>query len=683
VLVSSNFQARLIKSGLEARGVPAVVGGDASVFSTDDARLVNLLLDTLVDPQRLSVIRTLLTSRLVGLSVPELEALMADDLAWSGTLEMFARARTIALEKGVLSGIRYVLDALDVEKHMISWSDGERRMTNLRHLTELLYDEQRRGFRNLAGLAQWLRTRRNDPELAQADVTQIRLESDENRVTIMTMHSSKGLQFPVVYAPYLWETRKKSSEVALYVDAGRDRFVLGIINAATKRLLEVRGQDESRMHEGLRTQDAENVEDRVRLMYVAVTRSRYRCYVPYTQVRTSQTRGTDSPFTAMLLRDPAAGSVQWRDLNEFDRMTGVPADDVVTGLLSRLDTSRFCMYPGRIDLRAAYTPESSVSDLCVRQLADRAVPAMQQHVFVESYSSLKDRVSDVREDDTMGQSDLYAAEELRYQTPAPGPDDDIAATSKAPQDRSSPVEDRRSVFAFPRGAHTGTFWHYIFETIDFADPSTFADTVHRACGEFGFDEITWGEVLLHMVHAVVETNLGDFRLSDVAANRTLREMEFYMPYNDAAMTDYQQWILQQTGSAGEVTGSPRSADIRHYLTGFIDLLVEHDGKYYILDYKSDHLGDTPEDYAPEALHAHMTEKRYVMQYYFYALALYRFLEFRLGAVDFDAVFGGVYYLFLRGMDGTPGRGVFADRPDAAAIAAFAGRLQPALDGGQV
>jgi exodeoxyribonuclease V beta subunit len=701
VLVSSHHQARMIKASLEERGVPAVVGGDASIFSTDDARMMSLMLDVLVDPQRLGAIRTMLASRLVGMSAATLQAIQQDDLRWSEMLEIFALARDEALHKGVLAGLRHLMDALHVERCLISWSDGERRITNLRHLSELLYQEQRRGHRNLAGLAQWLRSRRSDAERNASDETQMRLESDENRVTIMTMHTSKGLQFPVVYAPFLWESRKKGRGAALYAEGESGGFVLDIKNGYSERLAQVRGGNEDRAEQGLRHQDSENIEDRVRLIYVAVTRSRFRCYVPHAMVYGPRSKGTDSAFVAMLLRDPGAGAVQWVDVFGFERSRGADGADLISELLGKLDTTRLCMYPAVTDYQVRYRAPDLSEQLSERRLSDVALHRMRQHVFVESYSSLKKHQdSSTRNADLLEDAEMVNKTELRVDSP----DGDVNQYEDSPAselDYETPsgfklAAANHDIFGFPRGAHTGNFWHHIFETLDFSDTAGHEQVVRDASAEYGFSYEQWGSVLMDMVQKVIGAGLGDFRLSDVPRNKTLREMEFHLPYNEAALDEFIRWIQQQNtpdpmskgvkanlnleAEAG-ASGSPVTSEssVRHYLKGFVDLIVEHGGRFYILDYKSDHLGSSAENYSTDLLYTHMRDNGYIMQYYFYSMALYLYLRERLGDFDFDNVFGGVRYLFLRAAGSQGDAGIYSDRPDPGNIARFAEQVQNTLN----
>jgi exodeoxyribonuclease V beta subunit len=315
---------------------------------------------------------------------------------------------------------------------------------------------------------------------------------------------------------------------------------------------------------------------------------------------------------------------------------------------------------------------------------------MKQHVFIESYSSLKDRATSTTLGDMESEPPARDHASADVSSALRDPESEPTARDHASYDSPGGSTKEHTIYTFPKGAHTGTFWHHIFEHIDFTDPAGFEPEIHRACEMFGFNADTWDQVLRGMVHHVVDTDLDRFRLADVPPSRALPEMEFYLPYADDAMNKFLQWIITQmhdenpevVSAETGTQAAPDREDLRHYLTGFIDLLVEHNGKYYIIDYKSDYLGDTPEAYAGPALLTHMREKRYVMQYYVYALALYLFLRNRLGDFDFDAVFGGVFYLFLRGMDGRGGQGVFSDRPDPRQIVAFAGHLQAGISGGE-
>ncbi len=117
------------------------------------------------------------------------------------------------------------------------------------------------------------------------------------------------------------------------------------------------------------------------------------------------------------------------------------------------------------------------------------------------------------------------------------------------------------------------------------------------------------------------------------------------------------------------------APVRGMLLGFIDLIFEHDGRYYIVDWKSNHLGNAPSDYGPAALKHEMEENFYPLQYLLYTVALDNYLRLRVPNYDYDRHFGGIFYLFLRGVDGT-GHGVFADRPPKEFITELAAVLLP-------
>jgi exodeoxyribonuclease V beta subunit len=389
----------------------------------------------------------------------------------------------------------------------------------------------------------------------------------------------------------------------------------------------------------------------------------------------------------MLLRDPVAGQIQWRDITEFDRVTGLDQDNLIDELLARLDgAERYARYEVGADLTSRYQPEIVEEVLVSRQLDENAVERMRQHVFVESYSSLKKQASE---------SGMPKAgyQDAGFQDVNEADDANVTRRSS---------DNNLDISHFPGGTHTGNFWHDIFETIDFSDSTTFLPVIRRLCVEYGFDNAEWEAALLNMVHRVVETDLSGFRLADISLRDALREMEFYLPYRDYEMEAFQRWI-EASASEGEAAGSSFREvaggeaagkhvsevgtqsdfnDVRHYLKGFIDLLVVHNGKYYILDYKSDKLDDGPQSYHPDALREHMKLRGYRNQYHYYSLALYLYLRDRLPDVDFGDVFGGVIYLYLRGIgysvpdDAPPVTyGIFRDRPDPARIVSLATALQ--------
>jgi exodeoxyribonuclease V beta subunit len=245
----------------------------------------------------------------------------------------------------------------------------------------------------------------------------------------------------------------------------------------------------------------------------------------------------------------------------------------------------------------------------------------------------------------------------------------------------SPVS-REGLHGFPAGARSGTFFHAVLETIDFtgADP---APIVARKLAEYGFDP-SWNAPVcaLTMELASVPLGAGEFplRLSEVAPDRMVREMEFYFPLNPVSPA-LLEGLLAQGRPPAEPPDEPPSlhfAPAQGFLRGFIDLVCEHRGRYYLVDWKSNRLGPGPEDYRRDRLDRAMQAHRYDLQINLYSLALHLLLRRRMAGYVYERDFGGAVYVFLRGVSRAlgPEVGMFTHRPERRFIDALGGALIP-------
>jgi exodeoxyribonuclease V beta subunit len=230
----------------------------------------------------------------------------------------------------------------------------------------------------------------------------------------------------------------------------------------------------------------------------------------------------------------------------------------------------------------------------------------------------------------------------------------------------------RDIFAFPRGARAGKCIHTIFEHVDFARLAKrdVEDVVEKALAAHAFEAV-WVRALADMVEAVVDTPLdaSGMRLSGVTRERRLDELEFYYPLGpvtDSGLRD----VLRAGGFPEEIReriGALTFKPTRGYMTGFIDLVFEHAGRYYLADYKSNWLGATVAAYGEPDLARAMGREAYYLQYLIYCVALHRYLAARVAGYRYGTHFGGVRYLFVRGMRPGAHYGVFADAPSESLI----------------
>ena len=481
----------------------------------------------------------------------------------------------------------------------------------------------------MEGVIAWLAGRIT--EEPKREEHEIRLETDEAAVQLVTIHKSKGLEYPIVFLPFCWSEYSGKEETALFHDTDR-RVVLDI------------GSDDFSANRALAEREA--LAESLRLLYVALTRGKHRTYLVWGAFKDAG----DSSLRYLLHpeAEPAKGQVTLSD----DEMLAELAE------LARSSSGGIeLMEMPEADREPYLAPESDISQLEARNFQG----TIARDWRVASFTSLASRHQ-------------HAAE-------LPNRDEESSIEAQ-PAGGSEPT----GIFAFPKGAKAGIFLHEIFEMLDFtaardALPPLAEDLLNR----HGF-AAEWKGAVCSMVQNVLQAPLGEdrFTLAQVGMKQRCTEMEFFFPL--AAITsDRLREKVARFSLAGardfpvdmaRLFGDLSFAPVRGMLRGFIDLVFEQGGRYYILDWKSNHLGNSVADYDQPALRREMEQNLYPLQYLLYTVALDNYLRLRITDYDYDRHFGGIYYLFLRGVDGT-GNGVYADRPPKEFIAELAHVLLPA------
>jgi exodeoxyribonuclease V beta subunit len=506
-------------------------------------------------------------------------------------------------------------------ERLLAYPDGERRVTNLSHLLELMHRDTARG--GMVAALEWLADKRAAPGNKNEEEL-LRLESDENLVKILTVHAAKGLEFPLVFCPYLWDGRlhaTREDSITFHDPAQRHAAVLdlGSDMLEASRPLAIR----------------EELAESLRLLYVALTRACYRCWMVWGHINEAE---TSAPAWLLHRRAGAADSV-----------AVALSDALIRDDLERIAASA----DGRIAVRPIVPGRECdvVSGPApLQQLAARPFTgAVRETWRLTSFSAL--------------------AHARAVETP------DYDAGTRAVEIEAA--AETLDIHAFPRGARTGRCLHAIFEAIDFADPSRamLERAVAHALAAHDFSA-RWVDVVSDMVEFVLATPLdesGKLRLARVTADRRLNELEFYYPIAHLSDGGLRALLLRWEfpDEIRERIGALEFAPARGYMKGYIDLVFECDGRYYLADYKSNWLGPSASAYGVLELRKAMAREAYYLQYLVYCIALHRYLAGRIADYDYDRHFGGVYYLFLRGMRPDAGRnGIYADRPARALIEAL-------------
>ncbi|WP_100643003.1 exodeoxyribonuclease V subunit beta [Alteromonas facilis] len=639
ILVRDWREAELISNALRQVNLNAVYLSDKTpLFASLEALELLRVFDGVWHYQRDSLVITALSTSLLNTPVHVLHQMQADPLAddWTQQRSRIVELRKMWQEQGVLAFI-FSLLRHDYQPDAMS----ERALTNFVHLAEVLQQLQQRSSHPLQ-LIQWLREQINQPDISEA--YQQRLESDAQLIKIVTQHKSKGLEYPIVFVPFANEysnpTKRGNSSLRIYnfFDPTRNKRIcqLGQTQNADKWVTQ------------------QSHEETVRLLYVAITRAEYRCYLG---VYETQSAHDSALGIALGMHDSQCDS--WQALlrhqhtHEKSHAAMLSADDTPQEetLITQSEESaplRCRQFNGKIqrDWRlhsfSGLTRMSHTLDVTTREVESTSIEAVLSAQSEE------------------GQADAFR-------------------------------------FSFEKGASAGNLLHDVLELADFSH-ADWPELCHQVAPQYGplLKPESFGDMadwLSEVVQTpVIQNHSGQtIKLCDLAQHQTLREAEFYFPLDKVDLTVLRRVLeqhRQQLVDDGRLMSSYANASdfslqrsLRGMMHGFIDLIFEVDGRYYVADYKSTHLGNELQNYQPHLLAANNAEHLYDLQYLIYATALHRYLKVTLTDYDFDTHFGGVSYLYLRGMHpgNVQGEGVFSCQLNAETIITlddlFAGRLK--------
>ena len=650
VLCRTNREATFVQLALSERGVPSVLSGDASVLDSDDVSQLERALLALAHPGDPRALRSFLASLYGGFDAGEIFALEADDAAWEEHRARFLRLHETWLSHGFMQALRGLAEIYQVERRLLARADGTRRVTNLWHLAELLAEASLSERLGPLGLLRWLALVQRDAALRGelvADAHELRLESSDDAVTLTTVHKSKGLEYPLVYCPYSWD--------AATLHRGDKQFVRFHDPEAEHALTLDLGTSERKTYEALATREA--LEEALRLLYVALTRAKHRVTVVLPNIDK--------------LAHSALGYTLFGGGDHEATKTELGAAIAAAGLSGELSRLGFSPRDLRLTESARYVSRSS------HNLSAGARPvrrALDQSFRVASFSALvaKERTS-------FGEAGI-----------------DRDAVPEQTEGEPRPADEAPSSLtlgAFPRGAVAGQLVHEVLEHAQFdgviEDLSALTQRLVRARGYSAELSPSLTRGLWEMLHTPLAGH--GLTLAQLPKRDRVDEMEFVFPV-DSLLTPRALERVFRAHKAPSALPSYATElrelgfDALHgYLRGFIDLVFRHQGRFYIVDYKSNFLGPTERDYGPLPLARAMADHHYYLQYHLYTVAVHRYLAQRLCDYDYEAHFGGVYYLFLRGM--APAHeaqaGVFFDRPARALVEALDGMLKQRHDASEV
>nr|WP_306803252.1 exodeoxyribonuclease V subunit beta [Providencia sp. PROV075] len=618
VLVRSRREAVLIRDALNRLNIPSVFQSNReSVFSTPEARDLLWLLQAVLTPEKERVLRSALATGILGLTAKQIDDLNHDEKSWEKIVDEFARYGMVWQKRGVLPMLRMVMAQRQIAETLLSGADGERRLMDVMHIGELL-QEMSLQLEGELTLTRWLAQQIAHPD-HQSDVQQMRLESDKHLVQISTIHKSKGLEYKIVWLPFASNFLPQSK--GLYHD--RTDYAVRL--------------DLNDSEENVALADEERLAEDLRLLYVALTRAIYHCSVgiaPLIKGNRKKSGETDLHLSALgyVIQKGQAGD----SLLLNDMLAEISNDVIDVAVINQPKSERVLL-----------EQNDSVN------LSARAVTRhFNDHWRVTSYSGLSYGSSHTESEESV--SALQFANSL-----APNMDIEASVDVEQQEDESLILTPHQ----FPKGASPGTFLHNLMEEIDFSGHVS-QEWLSEKLESSGFD-IQWAPMLQEWLHAIVQAPLSEdgLCLSALQAQDQLDEMQFYLPIDSLLSASHLDKITHQYDPLSQRCPPLNFERVQGILKGFIDLTFYWKGKFYLLDYKSNYLGKDASFYTQEAMAEAMIDHRYDLQYQLYSLALHRYLKQRMPNYDYETHFGGVYYLFLRGIDNIhSSNGIFFYRP---------------------
>ncbi|RLB13056.1 MAG: exodeoxyribonuclease V subunit beta [Deltaproteobacteria bacterium] len=617
VLVKRNMEARLIQQELSAFHIPTVVYSTSNIFGSWEYMEIQNILYGIYYYSSEPCLKAALGTDMMGLMGEDMEAL--DEAEWEGYMQKFKRYHELWNRFGFISMFREFLNKESIMPRLMRFEDGERRCTNVLHLMEVIHEAEREYMLGMEGLIKWLSAQK-DEQVSGLEEYQLRLESDESAVKVITVHRSKGLEFPIIFLPFAWEgayRRSLSNAPVIFHDPkNRHDYILDI------------GSEQQK--DNMQLEREESLAEDIRLLYVALTRAKNCCYL----VLGEEKKSSQGSGLSYLFSDKTGTKIEEFLRNKKEIFRGMEKDVFVTPIPDIGKGYEHLEYKGE--------------ELLLRRFSGHVDGSWH----ITSFSSLV--------------SSRAYVEEVQ--------DMDATAQEEADEEEEGLKEASLNIFSFPKGARAGIFFHDLMEHLDFTerDEEKIKGLISSKLKAYGFEEI-WTDTIFSMTKNVISSPLDPemvgLRLSEISMKDRINEMEFYFPLkriNPQVLEDALRdcgIMMGHEGMAYDI-GRLRFDPVEGFMRGFIDMIFCWNGRFFLVDWKSNLLGEVPDAYSAGSIAEVMRKELYILQLLIYTVALDQYLRVNIPGYRYENDFGKAYYLFLRGIDPEMGTdlGIYRYKP---------------------
>ncbi|MBL0710193.1 MAG: exodeoxyribonuclease V subunit beta [Colwellia sp.] len=642
ILVRDNREAQFIKQALQNAGLASVFLSDrTNLFHSTQAKQLLTLLKGILSPEHERTYLAALVSGLLGFNALKLYQLQQDEMAYQTLKFTFIDYKKQWQQQGFIAMAINLMH----QHFQVPMQDKDRTLTNILHLFEILQAASQR-FLQPEELLYWFEQQCQLDNINSELEAELRLENDGDLIRIITQHGAKGLEYPIVFIPFSCKHKdplkfgnKNISYLEYHDEQGNLRLSLDGDEQAKTAMAD------------------EAYAESIRLLYVAITRAEKRCYL------------LTAPFDKSHL-SPLGKTLQWQADAEPVQALQLFVDKTPnTTSLTQVSFDEITV--NRNDQPQGDQPSDQQDDQKSNQIkrhlkVSKFVGKIERDWWLSSFSALSRNVRHG------GVSIPDRDSELEPLASSIPPTTNAANAANTINTANTATNLLR--FMLTKGAHTGNLLHSILEQTDFCQPN-WRESIKWPLVNYGeltapfteSDLIIWLDEVVQtplvsnvsLTSGAMEEHKNSFCLADITLKKSLRESEFYFPMKQASMQGLAKLLTDHRNSGIDHNAlAPVSAHkvrLPHYqvlkgmMHGFIDLVFEHQGKYYLCDYKSSHLGNSFADYQHQALRNSVEKNYYDLQYLIYSLALHRYLTLNLKDYNAQEHFGGIYYLYLRGM----------------------------------
>lgn len=637
ILIMKHDHCGILQKHLGRFNIPAVFQRTGDIYHSAEASELETVLTGILNPGSTVKLNAALATPLCAFTDSEILGFIENEnkmTEYEKHIGQFNSCLKLWRENGFYRMFRQFSSFYNLREKILATEGGERKLTNILHLSELLHDYSISNRTPPENLLEYLSRKRTDDECPEEN--ELRLERDDEAVQIMTVFRSKGLQFPVVLAPFLWHKKADPGDSIIFRKDGRTCFDIGSGNVENKVLAQW-----------------ESLAELMRLFYVALTRAQNKCVVSWGRI--NQTEKTALSYFSL---SGASGSP--REIIDKTAELKAMSPDTLKEKLKELETlsSQKLKVSDQTDCAMPERLRVSVGENGKKLSAKKLPPSFRIITGngITSFSSMTKHSSHGGEKE--------GGEKLDE------PSEKISAGL------TRRLEETGGFIDFPRGANPGQCVHSILEDLDFSIPDI--EHLKKLAGQKLMESGLAGKgkekekrisQLSGMITELAEIQLtpengNALYLKDISKESMVSELEFHFPASSISMKKIARLFEKYPELYGNESFPAKLAELQCSVTsgfmhGYADMIFESEGKYYIIDWKTNHLGTSTEDYCQERLMNAMEESFYILQYSVYLAALIRFLRSKIADFSFEKHIGGIFYIFLRGISKEkPGNGVF-------------------------